>query len=105
MIENTRDISVWLPWYAISAMQFARRYIEPKQDQETYNTIYNIYYLFFKQLDEEFQKMWYKKCPECLAYYDNPNHNCDWLMKMLVAMWKANGKQIYFTDCTTKSKE
>jgi hypothetical protein len=52
MIENTRDISVWLPWYAISAMQFARRYIEPKQDQETYNTIYNIYYLFFKQLDE-----------------------------------------------------
>ena len=56
MIESTRDISVWLPWYAISAMQFARRYIEPKQDQETYNTIYNIYYLFFKQLDECIQR-------------------------------------------------
>jgi uncharacterized membrane protein len=37
-------------------MQFARRYIEPKQDQETYNTIYNIYYLFFKQLDECIQR-------------------------------------------------
>ena len=36
--------------YAISAMRFARHYIEPTENQELYNKIYNLVYRYFEKL-------------------------------------------------------
>ena len=42
--------------------------------------------------EEEELFKWYKKCPKCHCYTDKEDHECDWLMVMLVEFYKLNHK-------------
>lgn len=47
----------------------------------------------------DLEKMWYTKCPECRCHY-KWEHQCDWMMKILVDFFKYNNKEVDFIDVT-----
>ncbi len=47
---SKKDIEEARAGFAISAMRFTRRYIEPTQNQALYNNIYNLFYNYFDNL-------------------------------------------------------
>ena len=52
-----------------------------------------------KDIHEDYIKEWYKQCEKCKWYYVW-EHECSWVMAMLVAAAKSNWKIIKFVDCT-----